>query len=888
MASIQARQPTHKAVILDLIKWVDENSVDGVDAAGACARFMPTKDLREYIKDKYRLRDILKALFEPEDPPTNVSPAAILTSCTSVFAILIRIQKGAYISEFLRHGELFDNHLPFLTKPPAFPSVPNDDFFDRFCKEQWRFCAHTFKDGYDDLHISNSYILPILKTETLVEGGAADVQKVTLHPEYDKIQPSLQGTEESDRSHKPKHTYVLKLYRSKRYASEELYKAESEAFIHLRNSHALGKYFIGYYGSFTHGITRNILLEYADYGSLEKFFNSVEPPSTGEDIIRFWQSMFGIIDAVRDIHTIPSPESHNAAPFWHQDIKPANILVSRGSTDGEFEFKLADLGLAHFHRVKLKSKSHHNGAISGRDVGGTREYGAPECYRGDESQHQTTRHIGQAVDIWSLGCVYSEFAHWIAQGKLGLQKYRERREEVTKAIPDHLDPGCFHDKEKVLTIVKDSHDELFKHRRVDDFMVRPVIKKMVEEMLDDAAGRPTAVQLEYKAKKIIQQAEKDLRDIEPLRIISRSSTTQSSELNLERGIPLRLHQPRPPKAPSSIMPDTFFDKHELLSTVTTIEESPSATSKKNTASVHPDRGYIHNRVTSNPTRNGPSSSEDGQRTAVPGADHHENSSSPTPPQTPFSSPGKLNNKSVIPNMSIGQALFWIYCQKDLGRDMIPREHRKYIEELADRDHIFLIDDAATMEQHWSEVTMLTYIFTSFLKRYDKDGMELYFASSKECINEKKVTPLMSRLLGHRQRDTSDIGKCLDRLVTRYIDKIDGAQHRSYLRTAKQPKPCCIYVLTDGIWEETSDAKSPVKRLVDTLKHHRKDPAEVGIQFIFFGNDQQARKKLEVLDDHLDLDMDIVDMEPANGNVLKMLTGGILKKVDRVVTNGAGS
>jgi len=117
------------------------------------------------------------------------------------------------------------------------------------------------------------------------------------------------------------------LYRSKRYASEELYKAESEAFIHLRNSHALGKYFIGYYGSFTHGITRNILLEYADYGSLEKFFNSVEPPSTGEDIIRFWQSMFGIIDAVRDIHTIPSPESHNAAPLFNGFVRLASLPV---------------------------------------------------------------------------------------------------------------------------------------------------------------------------------------------------------------------------------------------------------------------------------------------------------------------------------------------------------------------------------------------------------------------------------------------------------------------------------------------------------------------------------------------------------------------------------
>lgn len=150
--------------------------------------------------------------------------------------------------------------------------------------------------------------------------------------------------------------------------------------------------------------------------------------------------------------------------------------------------------------------------------------------------------------------------------------------------------------------------------------------------------------------------------------------------------------------------------------------------------------------------------------------------------------------------------------------------------------------------------MLTFIFASFLKRYDDDGMDVYFASSREGVNSKNVKPLMTRVFGHLQRDTSDIGQSLERLVTTYIDKIDGKQRRSRFRGTKEPKPFCIYVLTDGIWEETSNARSPIKRLVDTLKLHRKDPTQVGIQFIFFGSDQQAREKLEWLDDNLGLDM----------------------------------
>ena len=36
----------------------------------------------------------------------------------------------------------------------------------------------------------------------------------------------------------------------------------------------------------------------------------------------------------------------------------------------------------------------------------------------------------------------------------------------------------------------------------------------------------------------------------------------------------------------------------------------------------------------------------------------------------------------------------------------------------------------------------------------------------------------------------------------------------------------------------------------------------------------------------EVNRDIVDMEPANGNVLKMLTGAILKEFDRAVTKGS--
>ena len=60
------------------------------------------------------------------------------------------------------------------------------------------------------------------------------------------------------------------------------------------------------------------------------------------------------------------------SPRWHQDIKPANILVfTRGSKSPyEHFFKLADFGLSHF-------KSYKGGIapVTDLDSFGTRTYG---------------------------------------------------------------------------------------------------------------------------------------------------------------------------------------------------------------------------------------------------------------------------------------------------------------------------------------------------------------------------------------------------------------------------------------------------------------------------------------------------------------------------------
>jgi len=181
----------------------------------------------------------------------------------------------------------------------------------------------------------------------------------------------------------------LKTYETKE--AETYYTNEVNAFRELRNE-PYSPNLIGFYGSFIQNGTYNVLLEYADQGDLENYLKTRTPPSRGGDIIRFWRGLFGILNALDLIHNVPRSaldgphflQGYAYLPFvcvaarradftrWHQDVKPANILVKSSQDESAFEcqFKLADLGLSHFIRTVSP-----NANATSKDTHGTEAYG---------------------------------------------------------------------------------------------------------------------------------------------------------------------------------------------------------------------------------------------------------------------------------------------------------------------------------------------------------------------------------------------------------------------------------------------------------------------------------------------------------------------------------
>ena len=330
--------------------------------------------------------------------------------------------------------------------------------------------------------------------------------------------------------------------------AEDYYQNEVSGFLNENVRGGSNTNIIGFHKSFIWHGTYNVLLEYADRGTLEQYYNIVDPPTSREDIVKFYRELFKILPALAAIHGVRVQPSHSgsASRFqgypstcilygncayisrWHQDVKPSNILVKskKGGSPYDCEFLLADLGLSHF---KKEVPSH--GEATDRDTYGTRAYGrlhcnrspaipvtnsssgAPECYRADVGIERIRLPVTQKVDIWSLGCVFSETAVWLVLGAKGLKEYRRRRGMETEGIPNFRDGNCFHDGQVVLDSVKRIHKTLpAAEVRVGDHVTSPMLDMVTNKMLVNVKHRKTATDLSTMTTGILNDAMTKLRD----------------------------------------------------------------------------------------------------------------------------------------------------------------------------------------------------------------------------------------------------------------------------------------------------------------------------------------------------------------------------------------
>jgi len=159
------------------------------------------------------------------------------------------------------------------------------------------------------------------------------------------------------------------------------------------------KHIIKYVRTFTDGNCLNIVMEYADLGSLHKL---VTTAARGDEMLHLfdekniWRFLNQMSSALDYLHC------KKPRRILHRDLKPDNILVvSTSNSTPNFQFKLADFGLAKLLTADAKGEHYASTRC------GTPRYMAPEVT-------SNWRKYSFGADIFSLGCILVFYAN---QGK---------------------------------------------------------------------------------------------------------------------------------------------------------------------------------------------------------------------------------------------------------------------------------------------------------------------------------------------------------------------------------------------------------------------------------------------------------------------------------------
>lgn len=214
-----------------------------------------------------------------------------------------------------------------------------------------------------------------------------------------------------------------------------------------------------------------------------------------------------------------------------------------------------------------------------------------------------------------------------------------------------------------------------------------------------------------------------------------------------------------------------------------------------------------------------------------------------------------------------------------------------------------------MRQHWDRVGNIVKILTSILfacEADDKIDLSMVI-KDKASIRAKTPGQLEEFVRRHKPPEmkenarASNLGLRLKGVFEDYERRQHSNKFKKRFRKLRGDvghQPVTFYVLTDGLYQAESNVTKPIRKIIESLQSEFEDNEKLlGLQFVSFGEDDEGIEKLERLDKLrlydasikryaitlsiaflgdllIALRRDIVDHEPANANVWKMLLGSI--------------
>lgn len=203
-----------------------------------------------------------------------------------------------------------------------------------------------------------------------------------------------------------------------------------------------------------------------------------------------------------------------------------------------------------------------------------------------------------------------------------------------------------------------------------------------------------------------------------------------------------------------------------------------------------------------------------------------------------------------------------------------------------------------MDEHWPDVKCTGDALTYVLKDADPDGFEIYMTNAGEPIKRKDRKGLFDKygyFDNHRPRP--GLGPCpmeavLSQVLGAAVKKALAPPSTFHRMMSRKIHGVSVYVFTNGVWEsqrshgvfsgEASGVEKAIKSAVERLQNAGEFRTFLSIQFIRFGEDPEGRRRMEWLDDDIEIitgGWDIVDTTHHTESAKKMIIGAISSAVD---------
>ncbi len=246
-----------------------------------------------------------------------------------------------------------------------------------------------------------------------------------------------------------------------------------------------------------------------------------------------------------------------------------------------------------------------------------------------------------------------------------------------------------------------------------------------------------------------------------------------------------------------------------------------------------------------------------RRSIEKASSHHSDENIPRSMMDRSSTSGSLTSPPAFPDqfeyLSLNTCYEWKMAQKKMKKSskVPPLPGAAMLEDLNNRDHVFIIDDSASMASVWSDVKRVFETLSYVVKGMGPDGTELFFTVAYDTWRRRDTHDLVMYLDKKTCRGVTNISHRLDLQLQTYRVRLYNEKKAIGVPVKKGKevppvRPMSFYILTNGEWGPGPDVKVAIQTTVDFMQKEGFPPGQVTIEFISFAQSAGAMQKINEL------------------------------------------